>query len=70
MARVIELKVTGMTCDHCVNAVTEALKGVEGVQDAMVSLEDNAAKVSGDAVESQKLIDAIVEEGYEASVTA
>ena len=52
------------------NAVTEALKGVEGVQDAMVSLEDNAAKVSGDAVESQKLIDAIVEEGYEASVTA
>ena len=26
MAQTIELSIDGMTCDHCVNAVTSALK--------------------------------------------
>lgn len=30
--------VTGLTCEHCVNAVTEEVSGVEGVTDVAVAL--------------------------------
>jgi copper chaperone len=30
--------VTGMTCDHCVHAVTEEVSALEGVQDVAVDL--------------------------------
>ncbi|GIW12758.1 MAG: hypothetical protein KatS3mg062_0197 [Tepidiforma sp.] len=68
MPQTIELTITGMTCDHCVNAVTAALKGVPGVSDAVVNLAEKSAKVSGDGVDAQKLIEAVKEEGYEAAV--
>lgn len=68
MPQTIELTITGMTCDHCVNAVTAALKGVPGVSDAVVNLAEKSAKVSGDGVDTQKLIEAVKEEGYEAAV--
>ncbi len=67
MAQTIELDITGMTCDHCVNAITGALKDVEGVQDAVVSLDENRATVTGDAVDVATLIAAVEEEGYEAA---
>lgn len=69
MSDTIQLKVTGMTCDHCVNAVTGALKEVEGVTDATVSLSENSATVSGSSIDVAKLIEAIDEEGYEAAVS-
>lgn len=59
------LKVTGMTCGHCVAAVTKALEAVPGVEKADVSLEKAQAVVSGDA-DRQAMIDAVKEEGYEA----
>lgn len=68
MAETIELQVTGMTCDHCVNAVTGALKEVPGVTDAQVSLAENSAVIKGDGIDIQKAIEAIEEEGYEAAV--
>lgn len=68
MAKTIELDVTGMTCDHCVRSVTNALKDVPGVADAIVSLEDKRATVTVDDVDVAKLIEAIEEEGYAASV--
>lgn len=68
MARTIELDVTGMTCDHCVRSVTNALKDVPGVADAIVSLEDKRATVTADEVDVAKLIEAVEEEGYAASV--
>lgn len=68
MAKTIELDVTGMTCDHCVRSVTNALKDVPGVSDAVVSLEDNKATVTADEVDVAKLIEAVEEEGYEAAV--
>lgn len=62
----IELKITGMTCGHCVKAVTEALSAVAGVNRvAEVSLEQGAARVEGDA-DATQLIAAVEEEGYEA----
>jgi copper ion binding protein len=59
------LKVTGMTCGHCVAAVTKALEAIPGVEKADVSLEKAQAVVSGEA-DPQAMIDAVKEEGYEA----
>jgi copper chaperone len=67
MAQTIELDITGMTCDHCVNAVTGALKEVEGVSDAVVSLDEKRATVTADTVDIGALIAAVEEEGYEAA---
>lgn len=67
MAQKIELDITGMTCDHCVNAVTGALKDVDGVTDAVVSLDEKRATVTADSVDIAKLIAAVEEEGYEAA---
>lgn len=66
MAKTIELDITGMTCDHCVRAVTDALKDVEGVQEAVVSLDEKRAVVTAEEVEIPALIAAVEEEGYEA----
>lgn len=35
--------VKGMSCSHCVKAVTAALEAVDGVHDVMVSLEKGEA---------------------------
>ncbi|MFP4607892.1 MAG: heavy-metal-associated domain-containing protein [Thiohalospira sp.] len=61
------LKVTGMTCGHCVNAVKEALEEVEGVESAEVSLEEGKAEVTGTA-DPSALLKAVAEEGYQAEV--
>lgn len=67
MAQTIELTITGMTCDHCVNSVTGALKDVEGVKDAVVSLDEKRATVTAESVDIAALIAAVEEEGYEAA---
>lgn len=43
------LKIEGMQCSHCKMAVTEALKGVPGVTDAQVDLDNKQAVVTGSA---------------------
>ena len=64
----IKLKVTGMTCDHCVKSVTEALSTVAGVERVVeVSRERNEAIVEGKPDEGQ-LIAAVKEEGCEAPI--
>jgi copper chaperone len=68
LATKIELNITGMTCEHCVNAITGALKEVPGVSSAKVSLESNSATVEGDAIDPGKVIAAVAEEGYTAAV--
>jgi len=63
------LKVTGMTCNHCVMSVTKALKQVPGVETADVSLEKAQAVVKGSA-DAQTLIKAVKDEGYDAALQA
>ncbi len=70
MPETIELKVDGMTCDHCVRAVTGAITGVAGVTDANVDLEAGAATVTGEGVDLAAVLAAITEEGYEAAAQA
>ena len=68
MAQTLEFTVTGMTCDHCVRAITEAVNGVDGVQDAKVSLDEKKATVEGENLDAAAIIAAIEEEGYEAAL--
>ncbi|MEN8214553.1 MAG: cation transporter [Pseudomonadota bacterium] len=67
MSDVIHLRVTGMTCNHCVMHTKKALESVPGVESVEVILEPGAATVSGN-VESDKLIAAVKEAGYEAEI--
>ncbi len=59
------IEIRGMTCQHCVRAVTRALSAVPGVTGAVVTLEPGQAKVEG-AASLDALIRAIAQEGYEA----
>lgn len=68
MAQTIELTITGMTCDHCVHAVTGALRQVPGVTDAVVSLAEKSARVTGEGLDISRLVEAVKQEGYEAAV--
>lgn len=70
MANEIIFNIEGMTCDHCVNAVTNAIKETPGVTAAKVSLDEKSATVSGDAIDVEAIVAAVAEEGYEASVRA
>jgi len=65
-----KLKIEGMTCNHCVMGVKQALEAVPGVTGKVeVSLEKKQATVEGTA-DAQALIAAVVEEGYTATVSA
>jgi copper ion binding protein len=44
----IEFKVEGITCGHCVKAVTNAITEVDGVKEVEVSLEKKSATVTFD----------------------
>jgi copper chaperone CopZ len=59
------LKVTGMSCMHCVGSVKQALEAVDGVDSAEVSLEPGEAVVTGDA-DIAALVAAVTEAGYNA----
>jgi copper chaperone len=37
------IKITGMSCQHCVMAVTKALTGIDGISNLKVSLEKGEA---------------------------
>ncbi|CCW36311.1 heavy-metal-associated domain-containing protein [Chthonomonas calidirosea] len=68
MTRTITLRIEGMSCEACVRHVTEALKRLEGVERAEVSLQNKSAQVvyAPDRVHLQQLLKAVEEEGYEA----
>lgn len=63
----ITLQVDGMTCEHCVRAVTRTLEGVPGVENVAVSLAGGRAQVEGEA-DPQALVQAVKHEGYEANL--
>jgi copper chaperone len=63
----LKLIVTGMTCDHCVRAVTSALRKVPNVQSVQVRLATGDVDIEGDPDLSSALR-AVREEGYDAVV--
>ncbi len=64
---IIKLAIEGMTCEHCVRHVTDALSEVAGVSKVDVSLACKSAEVvCSDAQISQQLIAAVEKAGYSA----
>ena len=58
--------VEGMTCDHCVQAVTREVSSLSGVQSARVDLASKQLTVNGDASDAA-IADAVEEAGYTVS---
>lgn len=56
------MKIEGMMCSHCQNAVTKALNGLDGVT-ATVSLEDKAAYITTDGTVSDDAMKQVVIDG-------
>jgi Copper chaperone len=58
--------VKGMTCGHCVNAVTEEIGKLAGVSGVTVDLASGAVTVTSEAPLDRQVVAAAVEEaGYE-----
>ena len=57
--------VQGMTCGHCVSAVTEEISAIPGVSDVAVDLATGLVTVTADADPSTDAVAAAVDEaGY------
>ncbi|MGE5561573.1 MAG: heavy-metal-associated domain-containing protein [Chloroflexota bacterium] len=65
-------KISGMTCSHCEQTVTSALRAVDGVSDATVSAKAGTATVTFDPVKASvpKLKAAVAAAGYEVTDSA
>ena len=58
--------VTGMSCDHCVQAVTKELEKLDGVVGVAVDLDAGTVTISSDApLDEQAVRTAVDEAGYE-----
>jgi Cu+-exporting ATPase len=63
----LQLAVQGMSCASCVARVEKALKKVPGVQDASVNLATEQATVHGAALDTDAIVAALAQAGYEAA---
>ena len=61
------LNVEGMTCDHCVQTITEAVNDLVGISRVEVDLENKQVAVEYDKalVKLDSITDKIVEIGFE-----
>lgn len=60
------ITVTGMTCGHCVQSVTEEISKISGVSEVKVDLENGQVDIeSTGPIENRELANAVQEAGYE-----
>jgi copper chaperone len=60
-------RVQGMTCGHCVRAVTQAITSGDPAAEVSVDLSSGRVQVSS-ALSAERIIELIAEEGYQASL--
>lgn len=60
------ITVEGMTCEHCEQAVEDALEEVDGVTSATADRDSESATVEG-AAEPDDLVTVVEDAGYDAS---
>ena len=65
----VTLRVSGMTCNHCVQAVTRALMTCDGVESVEVDLASASAVARGISYDTDCLVNAVIAAGYEASIS-
>lgn len=59
------LKVTGMSCGHCVRAITQAVQALDGAAEVQVDLAAGEVRVAS-RLNLEQLLQAVREEGYAA----
>lgn len=59
-------RVPGMTCGHCVAAVTKEVSAVPGVASVRIDLDTKSVEVTGEALDDAAIRAAIEEAGYQA----
>lgn len=59
------MRVTGMTCNNCVNHVQKALLTAPGVTSAVVDLKKGIAEVKGTGLAHSRLAEPVKQAGYE-----
>ncbi len=63
-ATIGQYTVSGMTCGHCVNAVTEEVSAIPGVTEVNVDLESGSLKVISEAaIDFDRIVGAVAEAG-------
>ena len=66
----VTLNITGMTCGHCVGAVSKALRGLEGVDVESVGVGSATLSFDPAKVTRARLDAAVADEGYTVVGTA
>jgi copper chaperone len=66
----ITMKIDGMSCGHCVSAVTQALEGVDGVQVEQVKIGSATVSFDPGAASEATIAQAVEDEGYSVVSTA
>lgn len=56
--------VVGMTCDHCVTAVTSEVSTIAGISEVVVDLSQATLSFTGE-IPRETIADAVKEAGYE-----
>jgi copper chaperone len=66
MERIV-MKVGGMSCQHCVKAITETLDALPGVNEVQVSLESNTVAFTWQdgGTSMEEIVTAIEDQGYD-----
>lgn len=59
--------VQGMSCGHCVKAITQALQSKDPAADVQVDLSAKTVQVQS-SLDADAVVEAIKEEGYEVSL--
>jgi len=59
-------EVSGMRCNHCVRAVTEAIQGVDAAAQVAVDLDAGRVTVRDGTVSPDRIAQALAAEGYPA----
>jgi copper chaperone len=61
----LNYSVPGVSCEHCVGAVTGEVEQVEGVESVVVDLESKRVKVKGRSIDDRAVRAAIDDAGYD-----
>lgn len=59
------VSISGMSCQHCVAHVEQALKALPGVDKVKVDLKKNQAELKGEALDDGAIKAAVAQAGYE-----
>ena len=61
-----QFQVPGVSCQHCVNAITKEVSAIPGVQQVQVALDSKTVTVEhGEQVSTAAIVAAINEAGYD-----